>query len=305
MNPYDVLGVSKTASQDEIKTAYRKLARKYHPDFNPGKKEAESKFKDLSQAYELIGTPEARKKYDEGPPQGAHSWQDFAGRGANQGPFYYSTQDTPGARYSQSFNFDSDLFESLFNQAHSGGRPRGHGNFRGGSDFGEDPFGAAEENYQMEIDLREAVLGGEREINLPTGRKLRVKIPPGVNEGSKLRFAAKEKGQNDVYVELKIRPDPAFTRNGDDVEIEVPVSLQEAVLGGEIQVPTLDGSVLLKIPKGVNSGTKLRVRGKGVPKRGDQFVRLKIVLPSEIDSQLEDAIKNWAKTHAYDPRRNA
>ncbi|HEX4922529.1 MAG TPA: J domain-containing protein [Bdellovibrionales bacterium] len=310
MNPYETLGVSKTASQDEIKAAYRKLAKKYHPDFNPGNKEAESKFKTINQAYELVGTPEARKKFDEGPKV---DWEQFAReQGAGGGrPYYYSTQG-PGARYSYQFGgggdggfgLDDELLRNLFEQA-QGFRGRGGnaGSFRGGSDFNEDPFGAAQpEQYLMEIELRDAVLGGEREITLPSGRKLRVKIPAGVNDGQKLRFAAKEPNQNDVYVELRVRPNEQFKRSGDDVETTLSISVPEAILGAEVPVPTLDGSVLLKIPKGVRTGTKLRVRGKGVPNRGDQLVTLNVVLPKAPDPKLEELARAWAEKFPYDPR---
>jgi DnaJ-class molecular chaperone len=302
VNPYEVLGVSKTATQDEIKAAYRKLAKKYHPDFNPGNKASETKFKEINEAFQLIGTVEGRKKYDEGPPT---NWQQFArGEGAHQGPFYYSTQG-PGSRYTHQFSegIDDDLFDRLFRQSRSSHGPRSHAGFRGGSDFGEVPFGMPqEETYSMEIELRDAVLGAEREITLPTGRKLRVKIPAGVKDGTKLRFAAKDENQSDVFVELKVRPNEKFRRSGDDIETELPISLPEAILGGEVEVPTLDGQVLLKIPKGVNNGTKLRVKGKGVPNRGDQYVTLRVVLPKTVDAQLEEAIRTWSQSHHYDPR---
>jgi DnaJ-class molecular chaperone len=290
-DPYSTLGVSKTSTQDEIKAAYRKLAKKLHPDLNPGNKEAESKFKGVNRAYELIGTPEAKLKFDRGETQ---EQQEEAYRRGGPSRFY-ETQNDPHARYSNSFEgFDPSIFEDLF-----GTRARGQNRARG-----------EDHQYSMEIDFNTSILGAEREITLPGGERLRVKIPPGIREGQKLRFAGKgTKGTNgqagDAYVEIKVNPSPLFRRTGTDLEIDLPLSLPEVLLGGEVKVPTVDGQVMVKIPKGINSGSRIRLKGKGVPSNsgpGDLFAVVKIIMPEKIDPDLEDAVRKWNQTHSYNPR---
>lgn len=296
-DPYTVLGVSKTATQDEIKNAYRSLAKKNHPDLNPGNKEREAKFKDAAQAYEQIGTPEARAKFDRGETEEA-----FAGAQGQRGrPFYHETKGGDGGRYSYSYGgggMDDDFFENLFRQAGGGGRSS-----RPESYPGEDQL------YQMEVDFRDAALGAEREITLPGGKKLQIKIPAGIESGARLRF----KGQGgpghgqapagDAYVEISVRPSTQFTRKGKDLESEAAITFYDALLGAEIEVPTLDGNVSLKIPPGVSSGSKLRVRGKGVGsktgERGDQLVSLKIVMPKTIPPEMRKTLEEWKEKHSY------
>jgi DnaJ-class molecular chaperone len=308
---YETLGVSKTASQDEIKSAYRSLAKKFHPDLNPGNKEREARFKEISAAYEKVGEPEARKKYDRGETDemgagpgaaGASAYGGFGG-----GPFYYETQGgEAGGRYSN-FSFgggaDNDFFENLFRQAGQGGRSRS------GDAPGEDQL------YQMEISFRDAVLGAERELTLPGGKKLHVVIPPGVDTGSRLRFRGQGgpgfgKGPaGDAYVEVSVRPLEGFTRKGKDLETEVPISFLEALRGGEVEVPTVEGKVQLKVPPGLSSGSRLRVKGKGVAgkggERGDQYVVLKVVMPKKISTELAEAVRAWGSKFDYNPRSDA
>jgi DnaJ-class molecular chaperone len=270
-DPYQVLGVSKTATQDEIKNAYRSLAKKFHPDLNPGNKDAETRFKDISNAYALVGTAEERAKFDRGELN-----EEAARRaGAGAGPFYYETQRGRRGRYSSSF-----------------------------SDFGFE-FPGEDEHYQMSVDLRDTILGAEREITLPSGRRLRVKIPPGVTSGKKLRFAGLGGPglggpPGDVYVEIQVREDPRFKQEGANLVIETPVSLTDAVFGGRVRVPTLEGQVELKVPPHSNTGTKLKLAGKGAydretGRRGDEIVVLKIKLPDEIDPELENALRDWQR----------
>lgn len=286
-NPYQTLGVSRTASQDEIKNAYRDLAKKFHPDLNPGNANAEKKFKEINAAYELIGTPEQKAKFDRGEVR-----EEGPGEpGFNRGPFYYQTQREPGGRYSTSHSFsDEDLggiFESIFGrQGGRQSRPR-------------------EETYTLEVDLSDAVLGAEREFVLPEGTRLSVKIPQGVTTGTRLRFA--NVGGRDVYVVIQVRPSSVFQQKGDDLFLELPISLNEAILGGNVQVPTVGQPVVMKIPPGVNTGSKLRLSGQGafnrkLGRRGDQIVSLKVVLPKTIDSELEKAIRDWSQRHPYNPR---
>ncbi len=295
IDPYKVLGVSKTASEDEIKKAYRTLAKKYHPDLNPGNKDSEAKFKEVNEAYSMVGTKEAREKFDKGETMNEDFFRDA--RGQRTGPFYRQYQDG-GGRYTHFYQGDADdLFGSFF---------EGFGQKGGGFNMhGQDQI------YKMEVDLQDAVNGAEREIMMPDGKRLKVKIPPGIDEGARLRFKgqggpAQGKGSpGDAYVEISIRPSDTFRRTGNDLEIEVPVALDEAVNGAKIKVPTIDGSVMLTVPAGVNTGAKLRVKGKGMPfqgGRGDQIVLLKVVLPDKIDGQLSEFIKKWSAAHPYNPR---
>lgn len=293
LDPYQTLGVSKTATPDEIKNAYRTLAKKFHPDLNPKDKAAEHKFKEINAAYEIVGDAEKRARFDRG------DWgedQAGAGPGARRhgGPFYRDARrgGAEGKRYSYDFgDFDESVFENLF-----GHRGRGGGT-QGFSVPGED------ELYRLELSLRESVEGGERELHLPSGKRLGVKIPKGVFPGQKLRFA----GQGgpgigggragDIYVELALAPDERFTMDGSTLLLEQPVPLDVALLGGEVTVPTPEGQVRLKIPARTSSGRRLRIPGKGLfargGKRGDLLVKAQVSLPEEQDEALEAAVRQW------------
>lgn len=291
MNPYETLGVAKTATLDEIKKAYRKLAKKYHPDINPGNKESEKKFKEISHAFDLIGTAEARGKYDRGETddQQREKYDEYM-KNAGKQRFYRDTQG-PHSRYSQSFedNVDmDDILSQLFGDRGQRSKQR-----------------QQDEQYQMEVDFKEAALGGEKVITLPSGKSLQVKIPAGIEEGKKLKF--KGMGKNgDVLVEISIKPDPHYKRSGPDILSEVEVSFFEAALGAEISVPTIDGNVLLKIPAGVSTGSKLRIKGKGVgagDNHGNHIVTLKVVMPKTITPEMKASLTDLSHKFAYDPRR--
>ncbi len=304
LDPYKTLGVAKSATQDEIKSAYRELAKKFHPDLNPGNKEAERKFKDLSGAYELIGSPESRAKFDRGESeQVPPGW----GGSRHQGPFYNQTQRPgEGGRYTHSFGegMDEETLESIFGAFGGFGGAPGGGARRSRQ---RGPVPGEDVSLRMEIDLRDAVLGSEKEVTFPNGKKLSMRIPAGIASGAKLRFAGQGSASpnqgppGDAYVEFQVRPDPRFQNQGDDLILELPVSITEAVFGAEVKVPTLDGEVLLKIPRHSNTGKRLKLGGKGIynrtaKKRGDLIVSLKIYLPDPNDPEfaaIEEALKQW------------
>ncbi len=296
-DPYKILGVAKTASLDEIKKAYRKLAKGHHPDLNPGNVEAEKKFKEISHAFDLIGTKESKEKFDRGETDEhkQHQYEQYRnqGSGAHQ-------------RYSSNFgeDFDAeDLFANLFG---GGGGRRSRGGFGAGMDFpGEDQL------YQMEVDFKEAALGGEKVITLPNGKKLSVKIPAGIESGKKLKFkglggaGTGSASPGDAYIQINIKPLAGFTRVENDIHVEIPISFFEAINGAEIEVPTLDGHVMLKVPAGVSTGSKLRIKNKGAgaeASRGNQIVTLKIVMPKNLSPELQTAVNELEKSHAYNPR---
>jgi len=297
-DPYSVLGVQSNAKQEEIRNAYRQLAKTLHPDLNPGNKQAEQRFKEVAAAYELIGDEKKRQAYDQGKAQEEAM---RARQSADARHFYYETQGPDfESGYSQGFSFEDLFGEAIRKRTKKG------------------PIAGEDEIYRMEVDLADIVRGAEREITLPSGKHLRVKIPPGVSEGTRLRFAGQggpgiQGGPpGHVYVELSIKSSPLFHREGSDLEMELPITLSEAVNGTTVRVPTLDGVVMLTIPSGLSSGARLRVKGKGIPvrgeargketQRGNLYVRVRIVLPPVLDEELKKAVAEAEKRHPYDPR---
>jgi DnaJ-class molecular chaperone len=301
-DPYQTLGVHKNAGAAEIKSAYRKLAKKLHPDVNPGREDIEQKFKEITAAYDLLSDAAKRARYDRGEidemgnERGfAHADADpFGGMGGRSRAYHYST----GGGENRFGGPDmEDILSSFF-----GGKGRGP---RGAAMRGSDV------TYALTIPFTEACLGGKRRFTLANGKTVDVNIPAGSNDGDKLRLrgqgAAGTGGSGDAIIEIHIEAHPYFTRKGNDIHLEAPISLPEAVLGANISVPTLSGFVSVKIPKGANTGTTLRLKGKGVPKtrgeQGDMFVKLKVMLPETVPHDLAEAIEKWAKKHPYDPRK--
>ncbi len=299
---YQILGVSRTASPEEIKAAYRRLARKYHPDVNPGDKAAEEKFKEINEAYEVLSDPKKRQLYDRlGPGWKAGSeftpppeWERIR---LDFGDFDFFT-GAPG-----SF---SEFFETLF----GGLRGRAAGRQAGSTTTMPGGGRAADVETEIELTLDEAHRGTTRRLTLPTGRSLEVKIPPGVRDGSVIRLAGQAGhvggGAGDLYLRVRLQPHPLFKVVGDDTYAEVPVTPWEAVLGTKILVPTLDGRVEVNLPAGSQSGQKLRLRGQGLTRRrggrGDHYVELKIVVPPRPTATERRLFEQLARESKFNPR---
>ncbi|MBB3312305.1 DnaJ-class molecular chaperone [Rhizobium sp. BK196] len=302
-DPYELLGVKRDATQKDIQGAFRKLAKKLHPDLNPGDKKAEAKFKEISAAYEILSDEDKRGRFDRG---------EIDITGAEQAPrsYYrdYASASGPGSAYHNGAGFADfgdadDLFASFFSRRAGGDRARGQ--FRA---KGED------RRFSMEVDFLDAVNGTQTQVKLPDGPALDVKIPPGTRDGQTLRLRGKgEPGfgggpAGDALIEVRVRPHRFFTRDGDDIRLDLPVTLSEAVLGGKVRVPTPSGPVNLTLPANSSSGKVLRLKGKGVAKRGgesgDVYVTLKIMLPEQPDEQLTAFAREWAAADTQDPRKN-
>lgn len=296
-DPYETLGVKRDASAEEIKRAYRKLAKALHPDLNPGDEKTEKRFKEVSQAYKLLSDKKQRARFDRGEIDA--SGQETMPRG---GFYRRYAESAEGAKYDPFGGGEAsfaDFFSDLFGER---GR-RGAGIKLRGSDV----------RYTLSVGFLEATAGATRRVGLADGQTLDVKIPPGSESGQVLRLKGKGMAgadggpPGDALVEIQVEAHPHFSRQGNDIVLDLPVSLQEAVLGASITVPTIDGKVSMKVPAGSNSGTTLRLRGKGVPARsgksaGDQLVRLRVVLPDEPDEELRQFLERWGPKHAYDPR---
>jgi len=308
---YEVLGVSRDADEKEIKRTFRKLARKYHPDVNPGNKEAEQRFKELSEAYQVLSDPEKRKKYDQIGHIG-----DFWGQAGAGGPGAGFAWSAPG------FGDLNDLFEELLGARKKSGRRRGQ-----------------DLRFEMNLTLDEAAHGLVREIAVPVSqlcaqcqgggltaqgrscpacggrgeseqtKRLQVRIPPGVQTGSQIRLAGQGPNGGDLYLIPRIAPHHFFKRRGDDLICEVPVTFAEAALGAEIEVPTLKGKVKVKLPSGTSSGQRLRLAGKGMPRandsgNGDLYVGIRIVVPKNLTPQEKELIERLGGLRRESPRAN-
>jgi len=304
--PYEVLGVKPTATPDEIRTAYRKLAKQFHPDLNPGRPAAEARFKAVSAAYDILSDPEKRARYDRG---------EIDESGAERPRYSYRphAEGAQGWKYRPEGEIDpadlEDLFEMFGGRAGRGGTRRGG---RAGEGFS---MPGPDRHYSLTIDFVTAATGGKQRLSLSQDEWLDVMIPPGIEEGQVLRL--KGKGgpgfgggpAGDALIEMHIAPHPFFRREGDDIHVELPVSLPEAVLGARVPVPTVTGPVTMTIPKGSDTGARLRLRGRGIHRRregrevtGDQYVTLKVVIGASDDPELATFVEEWAKKHPTDPR---
>ena len=325
-DPYEVLGVARSASAAEVKSAFRKLAKKLHPDANKADPKAASRFAEINAAYEILGDKDKRKAFDggeidaEGKPraQGFEGFGPRANAGAGggfgrEGAFETFTWGPEGIRRAGARGGGQGFgggFEDILKDVLGGrGRPGG------GAQFEQEDFGAPPSrdiSAALTITLPEAAKGVQKRVQLPTGKEVEVKIPAGLAEGQQIRL----KGQGlpgaggrsgDLLIAVSVAPHPLFHRDGADLRLDLPVTLYEAVLGAKVRVPTLDGAVELAIPAGTNTGRTFRLKGKGFPakdRKGDLLATVRIVLPEARDPELEELMRKWRDAKPYDPRKD-
>ena len=296
---YEVLGVQKSASEEEIKKAYRKLAREFHPDRNPGDKKAEGKFKEVQEAYDVLSDQTKRSQYDRfgrvGPDGGGGG---PGGQGFQWGGPGGFQQVDPGEA--------ADIFRQFFGGGAGGAADLGDieelmGRRGRGRSRGRRAAPAPEVESEVAIPFVTAALGGTINIQVD-GRELSVKIPAGVTDGQALRLQGQAPGGGNLKLLLRIQPHPYFRREGNNVILEVPLSVSEAILGTKVDVPTLDGSKLsVKVPPGTSSGARLRLRGKGIA-GGDQFIEIKVIVPSSVDDHGKKLIEEFSRSNPQNPR---
>jgi DnaJ-class molecular chaperone len=325
-DPYDVLGVSRSAGAAEIKNAFRKLAKKLHPDANKHDQRAASRFAELNAAYEILGEESKRKAYDRGEidAEGKPRFQGFGGFGGRgraggfgrQGGFETFNWGTDGFQRGSGTGFGGFAgFEDILKEAFGPGMGNAGRSRSGGFGFAQDDLSAGAQGGDvaatLSIALVEAAHGVKKRVQLPTGKEVEVKIPAGLADGQQIRL----KGQGtagptgrvgDLLISVSIAPHPLFTREGADLRLELPIALYEAVLGGKVRVPTLDGAVELAIPPGTSSGRTFRLKGRGFPARdgkGDLLATVRIVLPERGDAELDELMRKWRERKAYHPRK--
>jgi DnaJ-class molecular chaperone len=324
-DPYEVLGVSKGANEADVKSAYRRLAKKLHPDANKHDPKAASRFAELNAAYEIVGDGDKRKAFDRGEidAEGKPRFQGFEGFNARPG----GGAQGPGGAHFESFSFGPDGFrrsggggagaaggagfEDLL-RGMFGGRAQSGRGF--GTQFETEDFGAAaggqDLHASLTVTLGDAAKGTKTRVHLPTGKDVEVKIPAGIASGQQIRL----KGQGwpsasgrpgDALITINVAPHPLFKPDGDDLRLELPITLYEAVLGGKVRVPTLDGAVELAIPAGTNAGRTFRLKGKGLKAKsgaGDLLATVRVVLPEQVDDEFKELMKTWREKKPYDPR---
>ena len=322
-DPYDVLGLSRNASAGEIKIAFRRLAKKLHPDANKQDPKAAARFAELNAAYEILGEDDKRKAFDRGEidAEGKPRFHGFDGFGSARGgrggfgregafeSFTWGTDGFQNASGRAGGGFRG--FEEILKEAFGGAARRGRAG--GGFHFEHDDFGEGASNdvtVALTITLPEAAAGVKKRVRLPTGKEVDVQIPSGLADGQTIRlkgqaFAGPGSRAGDVLITVSVAPHPLFAREGADLRLELPITLYEAVLGGKVRVPTLHGAVELAIPPETSSGRTFRLKGKGFPAKagaGDLLVTARIVLPDAGDAELEQLMRKWRQARPYDPR---
>jgi DnaJ-class molecular chaperone len=334
-DPYEVLGVDRKASAGDIKSAFRKLAKKLHPDANKNDPKAAGRFAELNAAYEILGEDDKRKAFDRGEidAEGKPRFQGFGGNaGARPGAGFGAGGFGPDSEF-ETFSYGPEGFargarrgragagagaggfggfEDILREAFAGANARRGGG--GGGGFEAEDFGGgmgANVNAALTLSLPDAAQGASQRVRLPNGKDVEVKIPAGIADGQQIRLrgqgAAGPNGSGDLLITVSIAPHHTFTLDGADIRLDLPVTLYEAVLGAKVRVPTLDRPVELTIPAGTNSGRTFRLKGKGYPAkggRGDLFATVRIMLPAQTDADLEALMKTWRDDKPYDPRKD-
>jgi len=322
-DPYEVLGVQRSADAAAIKSAFRRHAKKLHPDANTNDPKAAQRFAELNTAYEILGDDKKRKAFDRGEidAEGKPRFHGFEGvhpgAGAGDGSSFESfTWGPEGFQRSSGrqggFGGFEDVLKDMFGGGGAAGRRR---TGFGGRHFEPDDFGTPtpgrDVSAEVTISLAEAAAGGSRRVHLPTGKDVEVKIPAGLVDGQQIRLKGQglpgAGGVGDALITVKIAPHPLFERDGANLRLELPLTLYEAALGAKVRVPTLDGAVELAIPAGTSSGRTFRLKSKGLPAKGgagDLFATVRIVLPSRTDPEFEELMRKWRDERPYDPRKD-
>ena len=299
VDPYTTLGVKKDAKADDIQKAYRRLAKKLHPDLNPGNKTAEDKFKEVSAAYDLLSDPEKRARFDRGEIDASGTerprqqyYRDFADQGG-----WSAYTNNAGFSDFGDYAGTEDILSEIFGRGDRAGRRRR------GQDL----------HYHLNLAFLDAINGGKQSLVLPDGSALDVSIPPGTRDGQVLRLKGKGRSgvgdgpPGDALIEISVLPHPYFTRKGDDIYLDLPISLKEAVLGAKVRIPTPGGAVAVAVPKWSNTGRVLRLKGRGVPRadgsKGNEYVKLMLMLPEKPDPKLEAFVAEWRPVE-YSPRQS-
>ena len=322
-DPYEILGVGKGAGAADIKSAFRRQAKKLHPDANKQDPKAANKFAELNAAYEILGDEDKRKAFDRGEidAEGKPRFQGFAGAGAHPGGFgregFESFTWSPGGPQRRGGRASAGAaglggFEDILKDMFGGRAGRGGA----GMHFEPEDFGTGGRGQDITADLTialpEAVKGGSKRLRLSNGKELDVKIPVGLTDGQTIRLKGQgmpgpDGGNGDLLIKVSIAPHPVFKVDGADLRLDLPVTLYEAALGGKVRVPTLDGAVELTIPPNTNSGRTFRLKGKGIPAKqgaGDLFATVLIMLPDRSDPAFEELMRKWHDSNPYNPRKD-